>query len=367
MVIRSIRPVEFNRHDILSASNRAPRNTYEMVEKKFVDLPDEMNKTAEEMADLISTFGRFNKMGRRIDSAETENDFVSSILEDNADEKLGLIVRNINKIYGSANFLNFLRSLFPDDSDLMLALRELLLSRRLSELQKNKIKEAIIDLEKFCDIKKINSGINIAHLAKRFSSIKDKKSLSAKELRYSYLRFLELDIPTSFIYKDWIDEFGCCNRTRILAFTMAALVSDMKASVPGIHFSEFGCLSAKLSDARILNTLDSTLIDDFTRFSFYGKLKATDENLTEDKLIDLFMSGLTEYKGFEHELLEFIRQYLSSLLIKQQAAAVQALRNIYNVTPEFLYADPRCRFFIQDFMSTLMLSMHEKEMNNIHW
>ncbi|MCS3431549.1 type III secretion system gatekeeper subunit SctW [Klebsiella sp. BIGb0407] len=370
MVIRAVNPVDFNRLDFRPAMNRnaannTAHNTNEMSDTAIINFQDEINSAAEEMADLFSSFGRFSKLGRRNDS--TENDFVSSMLEDKADEKLGIIVKNISKLQNFTNLLNFARSLFPNDSDLMLALRELLLSRQLSELQKKKIKESISDLEKFCDTKKMNSGINIGHIAKRFSSGKNAKSLSAKELRNSYLRFIELDIPASFIYQDWIDEFGCHNRTRLLSFTLAALVADMKASMPGIHFDEFGPLSAKLSDARVLHTLDMSLFESFNALPFYEKLHDTDGPVTEDKIINLFMIGLINHKSLEAKLSEFSYQYMSSLLIKQRATAVQVLRNVYNITPEFLYAESDCRFFIQEFMSTLMLSMYEKEINNIHW
>lgn len=370
MIIRSVNPIDFNRHDFRPAMNRktinnAAYNRNEASKTIIINLQEEMNFATEEMADLISSFGRFSKLGRKNDSAE--NDYSSSMLEDKADEKLGIIVKNINKLENLANLLNFSRSLFPNDSDLMLALRELLLSRRLSELQKKKIKEAILDLDKFCDSKKMNSGINIGHLAKRFSNNKKSEFISAKELRNSYLRFLELDIPASFIYQDWIDEFGCYNRTLLLSFTLAALVADMKSSVPGIHFADFGSLSAKLSDARILHTLDRTLIEGFEDLPFHNNLKDIHGPMGEDKIINLFMNGLTNHKSFEMKLSAFTRQYMSTLLIKQRATAVQVLRNIYNITPEFLYADPQCRFFIQEFMSTLMLSMYVKENNNTHW
>lgn len=367
MAIRSINPVDHDRLYFRPTTNRnnGVHKAKNISDTVIIDLQDEMNTAAEEMADLFSSFGRFSKFGRKNDSAE--NDYVSSMLEDKADEKIAIIVKNINKLQNVTNLFNFLRSLFPNDSDLMLVLRELLLRRQLSELQKKRIKEAILDLEKFSDSKKMNSGINIGHLAKRFSRSKNAKSLSAKDLRNSYLRFLELDIPASFIYQDWIDEFGSDNRTRLLTFTLAALVADMKASVPGIHFDEFGSLSAKLSDARILHTLDKILFEKFHTLPFYENLKNVDGPVTEYEIIDLFMVGLINHKFFEKKLSEFSHQYMSSLLIKQRATAIQALRNIYNVTPEFLYAEPYCRLFIQEFMSSLMLSMYEKEINHTHW
>lgn len=371
MVIRSVNPVEFNRLDFRQNLNRTVHNSAsnnnEMAEMTFINLQDEMSYAAEEMADLFSTFGRFGKTGRRNDSAE--NDFVTSMLEDKADEKLGMIVKKINQIKDPTNLINFSRSLFPNDSDLMLALRELLLSRQLSELQKKKVKEAITDLEKFCDRKKMNSGINIGCLAKKFSISKGNIPISAKELRNSYLRFLEIDLPASFIYQDWIDEFGCENRTRLLSFTLTALVSDMKANVPGIHFEEFGALSSKLSDARILHTIDQLLIKSFRQLSFNEKIKDDNGKLAESSILGLFMVGLIDSHNFESKFLSFNCNYMSSLLMSQKAEAVQTLRNVYNDTPSFLYADVQCHCFIQEFMSSLMLSIYEKEIEieSIHW
>lgn len=367
MVIRSINPIDFNRQELRPATPRSVINSssHKIDEIPEANLQDEMNAAMEEIADLFSTFGRFSKFGRKNDSAD--NDFVSSMLEDKADEKLGVIVKNINKFQGLSEFLNFSRSLFPNDSDLMLALRELLLSRKLSELQKRKIKDSILDLEKFCDSKKMNSGINIGHLAKCFSNRESNQPISPKELRSSYLRFIELNVPASFIYQDWIDEFGYHNRTRLLSFTLSALVADMKSSMPGIHFEEFGPLSMKLSDARVLNTLDGSLVENFNNLSFYEKFNHSDESIIEEKIINLFMIGLTNYDIFEQSLLEFSLKYMSELYIKQRATTIQVLRNAYNSTPEYLFTEPACRLLIQDFMSSLMLSIHEKEMNNNYW
>ncbi|WP_299999391.1 HrpJ domain-containing protein [uncultured Cedecea sp.] len=369
MSIRSITPVDVSRFYFRQNTNRVAtnhsRNSSKIAESTIINLQDEISSASEEISDIFSVFGRFSKTGRRNDGAE--NDFVSSILEDKADEKLGTIVKNIHNLRNLAKFLTFSRSLFPNDSDLMLALRELLLSRQLSELQKKIIRESIHELEKFCDSGKMNSGINIGQLAKRFSNRKCGVPVSSKELRNSYLRFLELDIPASLIYQDWIDEFGCENRTRLLSFTLSALVADMKSNVPGIHFDEFGPLSSKLSDARMLHTLDQLLLEHFSNFSFYEKLKSTNGIIVDEGVIKLFMIGLTDSHAFEKELSYFHQQYMSELLIKQKATACQAFRNVYNVTPENLYIYPKCRLFIQDYMSSLMLSMHKKEMNNIHW
>ena len=265
------------------------------------------------------------------------------------------------------NLLNFARQLFPDDSDLMLALREMLLSRQLSELQKKKIKEAIADLEKFGDTKKMQSGINVGRLAKRFSDGSGDRPLSAKDLRNSYLNFLELEMPAGFIYKDWIDVYGYQNRTRLLAFTLSALIADMKANEPGIHSSEFGPLSAKLSDARLLHTLDQLLNESFAKFPFRGQMRNNQLMLGEADIVGLYIAGLVDTDEFKLALKEFSKNCMSLLLLKQRSMVIQELRNVYNMTPDFLFVDMLYREVIINHLAVLLSKMLEKEKNTGIW
>lgn len=367
MSIRSVGAVELHRLNLQNTANRAPSRVPDDAGEQvpLASLQEEMSNTAQEMADLLSAFGRFSKSGRKNDAAD--NDFASSMLEDKADEKLDSLIKQVAKTREFGNILNLARGLFPNDSDLMLALRELLLSRQLSELQKKKIKEAIKDLEKFGESKKMQSGINVGRIAKRFSEAEGDKQLSAKDLRSSYLRFLELDLPAGFIYQDWIDEYGCCNRQRLLAFTLSALVADMKANEPGIHFDEFGPLSAKLSDARVLHTLDNSLSENFFGLPFLEQIRNKQDVVDEEQIVRLYMTGLIDFDNFKPALKTFNNDYMSLLLIKQRAMVIQTLRNIYNDTPSTLYADPAFRDIVLDFISVLMTSLSEKEKNTGIW
>lgn len=358
--------VDLNRFDYASPDNRTLHRDRDVAENiEYVDLQEELRNSAEEMADILSVFGRFSRMGRKNDTAE--NDFASSILEDKLDEKLDTLIKQVAKLRELSNLLNFARSLFPNDSDLMLALRELLLSRQLSELQKKKVKEAIADLEKFVDRQKMQSGVNVGRLAKRFSKRKGNKKISAKSLRNSYLGFIEQDVPVGFIYQDWIEQYGCENRTRLLSFTMAALVADMKANEPGIHVAEFGPLSNKLSDARVLNTLDQSLLARFAELSFREQMKNQQLLLDEEHIIKLYMTALTDFDDFDSALQTFSQDFMSNLFIRQRAEVLQVLKNMFNLTPDFLYADVDYRDFVLDFMSSTILSIHEKERNSGVW
>ncbi|KFF67184.1 invasion protein [Pectobacterium brasiliense] len=362
MSIRSVGAVELHRLNLQNTANRAPSRVPDDAGEQvpLASLQEEMSNAAQEMADLLSAFGRFSKFGRKNDAAD--NDFLSSMLEDQADEKLGSLIKQVSaNTLRFGNLLNFARGFFPDDSDLMLALLELMRSRKLSELQKKKVKEAIKDLNKFGDSKKIQSGINVGRIAKRFSEIEEARTLSAKDFRSSYVLFLGNPNSAGLIYDHWINEYGCNNRLCLLAFALSALVADMKTNVPGLHFDEFGPLSAKLSDARVLHTLDNSLNENFFEFPFREQMRYQQKIVDEEQIVNLYMTGLVRFDEFKYTLKEFNKYYMSLLLIKQRATVINTLRKTYNDTPGSLYADPEFRNIVLDFISALMTPISAKE------
>lgn len=366
MPIRSTGAVEFNRTDLRPTENYSARNGDDGIDQApVVNLQAELNDAAEEMAYLLSTFGRFNRIGRKNDGVE--NDAQPAILEDNADKKLELLIKQVAKLRDFNQLLNYARSLFPNDSDLMLALRELLHSRQVSEQLKKEIKNAMAELQKFGDNQKMQSGINVSRVAVRFSEGNGDKQLSAQSLRNSYLRFLELDLPPCFIYQDWIDQYGSHNRKRLLAFTLAAIIADMKANEPGIHFDEFGPLCAKLSEARALHTLDMTLNENFAAFEFRESLRNGQLMLEEENIVGLYMTGLVDFNNLDIAIQTFSHDYMSELPIKERARVMQALSNVYSMTPASLFADETFRDIVRNFMASLMLSLSVKERNSGIW
>lgn len=346
----------------LIESHTANQNVAQSEEQEpIIDLQEEIIYSSEEMAEMMSSFGRFTRPNRRNSNSAAESDFSSSMLEEYADEKLNSLVRQIAKLENQKSILNFVRGFFPNDSDLMLALREMLLNRKLSELQKKKVKEAIHDMEKFYDRKKIQSGINVGELAKRFKTRDGNRSLSAKDLRRSYLRFLECELPAGYLYHDWIDEFGCDNRKRILAFTLSALITDMKANEPGIHFDEFGLLGAKLSDARVLNTMDQLLNERFSQFRFREQMRNQYCSVSEQDIVGLYLNGIMSVSDFKEKIGQFSDDFFHLLLIKHRVEVLQTLRNIYNITPDYIFCDEALKGGIMNVTAELITLLYRKE------
>lgn len=350
-------PTEYSTVDV-----QVSRSHEELPEIPLLNLQEELSNAADELADILSAFGKFTKAGRK--DADTDNFFLAAMLEEQADENMEKLLRQVTRLQSGSDILAFARNLFPNDCDLLLALKELLLSRKLTELQKKKIKEAAAELEKYGDRPKIQSGINVGPVAKRFSKGSE---LNAKELRESYLRFLDSGLPAGFVYQDWIDEYGCHNRKRMLAFTMSALIADMKSSEPGIHFAEFGPLSSKLTHARMLHTLDQDLITRFQRFPYPKMLVNQEAQIIEESVIRTYMMGLLNFFNFEEELKRFRKDFMARWLMKHRVSAMQLFLDVYKKTPTELYGDMNIQALLLDFMTSLITDMYNKEKHTGIW
>lgn len=355
---------------LLSNVNKSDTHLFRVSKKNIsnertINYDEQIINSSEELADMVSSSGRNRKISRN--NVGSENDAASHILEENADEKIELLIKQVSQLPDYRSILNYARQLFPNDCDLLQVLRELLLRRQLSEIKKRRVKESIEDLEKFGDKRKTNSSLNVGRVAKRYSDCKNGNNVSAKDLRNSYLRFLELELPASFIYQDWIDEYGYRNRKRMLSFILSALVADMKASEPGIHSREFGPLSAKLSDTRVLHTLDIQLIASFGSLAF-STVKINEKNRwKEGDILNVFLTGLMNYNDLHSVFNKFSHDFMSFFLARQQAMVIQIFRNSYNLTPCFLYADDSYRDMVIDFFSLLMQPIYKKERSSGIW
>lgn len=295
-----------------------------------VSLETEIALGMEEMGQVFNAFRCMNRRGKGNDIEE--NDFLSQMLEESADEKINALITVLGK--GKMNcprLLSHARSLFPDDSDLILALRELLYRHRLSVLQKKELEKAIADLEKHADQRKMYAGANVGKCAKQYSQ--GVANLTARALRASYQQFIEMDLAAAYIYQDWIAQFGFMHRTRLLAFTLRALVCDMKSTLPGLNSEEYGPLGSKLSDARILNTLDLMLMKELAKLS----LRQPREHY-ESEAINIFLLGLLDHKNLIAALAEFVKKYLKRHSIRRKTNFMQSMGGVFNQTPTVLYA-----------------------------
>jgi type III secretion system YopN/LcrE/InvE/MxiC family regulator len=153
--------------------------------------------------------------------------------------------------------LQMARSLFPDDSDLALVLRELLRRKKLDASTRQRLETLLQTVVAQGSPKRMKAGINAALKARLFGTT---MAVRAGILRETYRDFLESDDGPVSCYEDWVALFGSAQRMTVLAFIEAALLTDIDAQDPSCSRAEFGQLLIKLTDLKRLRSADGLFI-----------------------------------------------------------------------------------------------------------
>jgi type III secretion system YopN/LcrE/InvE/MxiC family regulator len=191
--------------------------------------------------------------------ADQTSDHFERALDEEAHPKAQQILKVAKTIAVSGDeLLRQARSLFPDISDLIIVLRELLRRRQLDEVVRVRLQKALAQAESEAPPRALKAGINIALKARLFGA---KLALSALLLRASYRQFLESEAAEVVIYEEWVTSYGPQRRALVMEFLESALVADMLAQDPSCSRIEFGNLLGKLNQLKLLRSSESLFID----------------------------------------------------------------------------------------------------------
>ncbi|TKK37727.1 YopN family type III secretion system gatekeeper subunit [Pseudomonas fluorescens] len=149
------------------------------------------------------------------------------------------------------------RQLFPDDSDLVLVLRELLRAKVMADATRQRLEAVLKQVVAQSPPKRLKAGINSALKAKMFGKA---LALRAALMRDTYRAFLESEGGATESYEDWVSIYGYQHRGSVLEFIEAALLTDIDAQDPSCSRDEFGQLLKKLGDLKRLRTTDALFI-----------------------------------------------------------------------------------------------------------
>lgn len=343
------------RHEFIDQDKHVTEYTQPAIYEEN-ELQEEIAAAMGDLAELISEFGKTGRGRANGNGSSIEDkDFIDVILEESAENKVNKIVSDLeNSKMDSNALLQHVRSLFPNDSDLMLALYQLKRQRKLSLSQKKEIEKAISEHEKFADIPKMQSGINIGKVVKKFSN--GDSRLSPINLRSYYHDFLEMDLAASYIYQDWIERFGVDNRKRLLAFMLRALVCDMRSHICGFNSEDFGPLAGKLTDINTLRTFDEKLFDSAKKYQYLKQRACKDEDL-----LHLLFIGLLQCHDFERSFTDFTKKYLFNLRINDSVNFLHYIQSIYKIVPEHFYANENDKIILRQNIITILSAMVKAE------
>ncbi|AZC38208.1 type III secretion system gatekeeper subunit SctW [Pseudomonas chlororaphis] len=223
------------------------------------------------------------------------------------------------------------RGLFPDDSDLVLVLRELLRAKVMAEATRQRLETLLQQVLVQSPPKRLKAGINSALKAKMFGKA---LALRATLMRDTYRSFLESEGGAAESYEDWVAIYGYQHRGSVLEFIEAALLTDIDAQDPSCSREEFGQLLKKLSDLKRLRSVDVVFIRRLLRDELVCRHNASEP----DWLV--FLLGLLQ---FPDELEQLLSGVLGERLLlvehHQRAQLLQLLRLTCLALPLELFGD----------------------------
>ncbi|XBS70281.1 type III secretion system gatekeeper subunit SctW [Acerihabitans sp. KWT182] len=242
-------------------------------------------QSSDEMSALASQFANRRLFDKKGDSL---SDSFERVLDEDAIPKAKSLLKVASvKEESLVNLLLYARSLFPDDSDLIMVLRELL-RQKLSGTLRERLQSLLDEVVAQANPRESKAGINCALKARLFGQ----KYLALKPplLRKSYRRFLQNDQNAVEDYKDWISAYGYQYRGPVLDFINAALLTDIDSQDPSCSRLEFGYLIGKLSQLKRLRSGDELFIKKLINNKYIIKLNRSEP---EWLMLFFFFAGIS--------------------------------------------------------------------------
>lgn len=208
-------------------------------------------KSANGMAAMLAQFRNRRDYDKKRSSLA---DSFERVLEEDVESKAdGILLVARSPDASAEELLNQARRQFPDDSDLVLVLRQLARRKQLDEAARKRLREALKQAEAEADPQALKAGINSALKARLFGAALE---MSPSLLRASYRQFLQSEGSESEIYQDWVASYGFQHRRAVLDFVEGALLADIDSLDPSCSRLEFGNLLGRLTQLKLLRSAD---------------------------------------------------------------------------------------------------------------
>jgi type III secretion protein W len=313
--------------------------------QRFVENSDEMS------AALRSQFRRRGDFGSKFEGL-AEN-FERVLQED--------LIPHVSKIQALAAqgdrsiewLLQQARSMFPDDSDLVLVLRELLRRKELPQASRQRLEVLLQQVIDQAPAKRLKAGINCALKAKMFGKA---LALRASLMRDTYRSFLEAEGSAAESYEDWISIYGYQHRSSVLQFIEVSLLTDIDAMDPSCSRDEFGQLLGKLAILKRLRSADIAFVQRVLKDRVINHYNSSEP----DWLV--FLLGLLQYPDELESLIEGVFGNQIILIAPRESAELLQLTRLMCLSlPAELFPDDEALARIGDQFMYLAELVYNKE------
>ncbi|MBD1552381.1 type III secretion system gatekeeper subunit SctW [Pseudomonas typographi] len=317
---------------------------------QFAQSSDEM------AASLRAQFRRRADLG---DKLETLGDAFERVLEDNAVPKAMQVLKLAGQTGRTIEWLlQQARQQFPDESDLVLVLKELLQRGNMPQATQQRLNALLVAVLAQAAPKRLKAGINVALKARLFGK---RLRLRAALMRETYRAFLESDDDPVGCYEDWIALYGEEHRGNILDFVETALLTDIDAVDPSCSRLEFGPLMSRLGEIKQLRSADLNFVT-----YLLGQAPVRQYNAKEADWL-VFMLGLLRYPDEVTQLLgEVFGQSLLLAEARDRGAALQYVRAAACSLPPGLFGDDEALSRVAEQFSDLASTVHRQESIDRH-
>lgn len=271
----------------------------------------------DEMAAVMSQFRNRRDYDKKWGSS-AESSF-DQVLDQDVLPKADLLMKIMRAKQGAniENMLRHARSLFPDDSDLVLVLRETLRRQELDEVVRKRLKKLLSQVEKEADPKRLKAGINVALKARLFGKT---LCMSPAIMRESYRGFLESEDHEIEVYQEWITTYGVERRSIVVDFMEDAILSDIDSVDPSCSHVEFGYLLGRIGQIKTIRSCDALFIQ-----NVLSDPAVREVNHDESSWL-FFMFGILRNPQEINELLTLtVGDYLRFVKRTQQARFLQTV------------------------------------------
>ena len=285
----------------------------------------ELIGASDEMSLELEQFGRRRTNDKR---ARGSNPF-DRILEEESEPKvdrLHLISRTTE--VSKQQFLATARAMFPDASDFVLVLRELIRRKRIAGADTLMFEELLAEVWEKSDKKMCQAGLNVGLKARLFSK---KMRVSAKALRNTYRQFLLGEDEQVFHYQQWVEEYGLGRRRQIADFIETSLLHDIQSHDPSCSREEFGYLLGQMVKIKKLTAADYAFLNVFLRRNIQMML-------LEDKLLECWFDCLQRPFEVKKEIeTNYLRQLTGDLMLPFDVLRQKLLMGVRQIDAELFY------------------------------
>ncbi|UAX01439.1 type III secretion system gatekeeper subunit SctW [Proteus terrae] len=338
-------------HSASTSIGKKSQQETEYKQPKVTESQNYQNQLIEISDDMSMVATLFSqRFGQRLEKKANRGKNTLYIAEEGADKKLDKVMMLFRKSGRSLQeLLQYLRKMFPDESDLVMVLRELLRKKKLGAQLDAGIENEINNLLEGENGKQIRAGINIALQAKAFAKL---LSLDASTLRNLYRIYINLDLEPIYFFQMWIEEYDLKQCTIILNFLTQSLICDMQSLMPSCSkSSEFGYLLERVNKLRTLYSFIEMNVKTLEK-------KDLKNTITEKDLYQLIFYGMTFPDEMEKYLISLLENEWLNYLTNIKMKLLQGLKTMFSEYPESLYLSydfrDECQIIMQKFIDNYL-------------